>query len=207
MSAFCDIAAWQRNPRHRWVYDRLLVACTQSYAAGPAGVEPPSYPVIVKPITNLYGMGRGAWIAFEPTEIPAGHMWAEFLTGSHASIDMHIVGGEIITASEALGFKECAPSLRFAFWAFMGAIEPPDALRQWVRAYLSDYTGPANIETIGGAIIEVHLRLTADWDGVRAPAIGVPLWQSCDLTGLPDWVRLTGQDETPLRHGFAVVSA
>jgi hypothetical protein len=36
-------------------------------------------------------------------------------------------------------------------------------LEAWVNDYLADYTGMVNIETIGGRIIEVHLRLTDQW--------------------------------------------
>ena len=35
--------------------------------------------------------------------------------------------------------------------------------RDWIRTYLPDYTGMLNIETIGGRIIEAHLRFADQW--------------------------------------------
>ena len=55
-----DSDAWQWNPRHRWVYDKLQVALTQNLDAGPHGVLPVRFPVFSKPIINLKGMGIGS---------------------------------------------------------------------------------------------------------------------------------------------------
>jgi hypothetical protein len=35
--------------------------------------------------------------------------------------------------------------------------------REWIRAHLPGYTGMANVETIGGRIIEAHLRFADQW--------------------------------------------
>ena len=40
-----DPEAWEWNPVHRWVFDKLQVALSQGLAAGPHGTEPPHYPV------------------------------------------------------------------------------------------------------------------------------------------------------------------
>jgi len=44
-----------------------------------------------------------------------------------------------------------------------------DYCRAWIRANLSDYTGMANIETIGGRIIEAHLRFADQWPDLYGP--------------------------------------
>jgi len=51
-----DSDSWNWYPRHRWVYDKVAVALSQGLAAAPHGVEPPTFPVFSKPITNLKGM-------------------------------------------------------------------------------------------------------------------------------------------------------
>jgi hypothetical protein len=74
------------------------------------------------------------------------------------------------------------------------------ALGQWLMAHLGDYTGMANVETIGGAIIECHLRFADQWP---------------DLYGGDDWVRAVVElysagrwsyDDRARRDGYSVVA-
>src|SRR6476469_3384750 len=57
-----DPEAWEWNPRHRWVFDKLQVALSQGLAAGPHGTMPPQFPVFSKPIMNFRGLGAGSRI-------------------------------------------------------------------------------------------------------------------------------------------------
>ncbi len=54
-----DPEAWEWNPAHRWVFDKLQVALSQGLAAGPHGTMPPRFPVFSKPIMNFRGLGAG----------------------------------------------------------------------------------------------------------------------------------------------------
>lgn len=188
LAATEDTDAWLENPGHRWVYDRLLVAETQSYAHAPLGVAPSHFPVIVKPITNLHGMGIGARLVSEPDDLGyvPGMMWAAHLEGPHISTDALVDRGRILWSAQAVGL----PSDRFGrfdLWILHSKpIEPEiTVVENWCRAHLSQYSGPINVETIGGQIIEAHLRLSADWQksgcygdyrGRPAAAYGIPLF-------------------------------
>jgi hypothetical protein len=45
----------------------------------------------------------------------------------------------------------------------MGRPELEDYVGAWVRRHLGDYTGMFNVETLGGRIIEAHLRFADQW--------------------------------------------
>lgn len=202
-----DVDAWTANPPHRWVYNRLSVSEVCGVPCGPAGVEPGEYPVIWKPVINLWGMGRGAEIAEGPTPHRSGFMWQKLLTGRHVSTDVMVTNGGVIWHAQALGIAQTPRS--FSAW-FLGVdfYDEWDAVAHFVGAHLAGYSGPVNVETIGGQIIEVHLRLTQDWlsagayDTYPAPAprmVGVPVFQPCG--DAPDWVTKLKDDGDP-RHAF-----
>lgn len=213
-----DADAWLANPKHRWVYDRLLVADTQAYAHAPLGVTPSHFPVIVKPITNLYGMGIGARRVSAAKDLiyAPGMMWAAPLEGRHVSTDLLVDRGEVMWSAQATGFPSDKFG-RFDLWALHSqAVEPElSTIRSWLKAYLADYAGPLNAELIGSQIIEVHLRLSTDWqragcyrDYTSHPstAYGIPLFgrlpRQEDLPGA--WLDSRGESE---RTAFVVVNS
>jgi hypothetical protein len=162
-----DPEAWQWNPQHRWVYDKLQVALSQGLPAAPHGVEPPRFPVFSKPITNLRGMGLGSCVMesveeYERRHTP-GHMWMPVLEGAHVSTDMAVVAGHPRWLRHATG-KPTANGM-FDYWVVHANPLPEiaAALGGWVQKHLGDYTGLLNFETIGGVIIEVHLRFADQW--------------------------------------------
>lgn len=198
-----DSDAWMWNPKHRWVYDKLAVAMSQGLEAGPHGVAPAAYPVFSKPIYNLKGMGVGSRVlaserdyadAYQP-----GHFWSTLLTGDHVSSDVALVDGVPHWWRHARGIASGAGT--FDYWEVR-----PDAdtvveewCGAWCRRHLAGYTGMANLETIGGRIIEVHLRFADQWP---------------DLYGGDRWVEaLVGLYEkgewsfrfTDSRPGYSVV--
>jgi hypothetical protein len=93
-----DSDAWLWNPDHRWVYDKLAVACRQGLDAAPHGIAPSAYPVFSKPIYNLKGMGVGSRALFSPDDYASayqpGHFWTTLLEGDHVSSDVALVDGE-----------------------------------------------------------------------------------------------------------------
>lgn len=214
-----DVEAWAVNTEHRWAYNRLDIAAAQrTVQYGPMGVPVPddAFPVIVKPIMNLWGMGRGAVFcedraAFDALGYKAGFMWMTAFFGDHVSTDAFVEFGTISWSAQALGVPS-APD-RFDAW-FLGH-QDEDALmlvRKFCRQQLPRYRGPINVETIGDGIIEVHLRLTKDWldagayddfPGPARPMIGIPLYSHWPAN-LPDWARVLPDDGDP-RRGFCVV--
>jgi hypothetical protein len=162
-----DFDAWTWYPDERWVYDKLAVALSQGLAAGPHGTKPPRFPVFSKPITNLKGMGIDSRIIRSAEEYDrhyrAGHMWMPLLEGRHLSSDVAVVAGTPRWWRHVTG----KPGRRgtFDYWTIQAAPEEEIEARcgAWIARHLSRYTGMLNLETIGGTMIEVHLRLSDQW--------------------------------------------
>jgi hypothetical protein len=87
----------------------------------------------------------------------------KLLTGEHISSDWAVVRGETAWCRHTRGIPGVAGT--FDYWI----IEARERrgleryCREWIRTNLADYTGMVNIETIGGRIIEAHLRFADQW--------------------------------------------
>jgi hypothetical protein len=162
-----DGDAWMWNPTHRWVYDKLEVAQSQGLAAGLHGTTPPSFPVFSKPVSNLRGMGAGSRIMATAEDyehgFTPGHFWMTLLEGRHVSSDVAIVDGAARWWRHATGNP--AGDGTFDYWTIHAAPDSAIETRcgEWISRHLGGYTGMVNLETIGGTIIEVHLRFSDQW--------------------------------------------
>lgn len=162
-----DADSWEWYPAHRWIYDKLAVALSQGLEAAPHGVMPPSFPVFSKPIINLRGMGTGSRVIASAEDYAAaltpGHFWCRLLTGRHVSSDVALVAGVPRWWRHATG--AAGPGGVFDHWHIHA--EPMPEVETWCGAWaarhLRGYTGMANFETIGGRIIEAHLRFADQW--------------------------------------------
>jgi hypothetical protein len=168
-----DADAWEWYPRFRWVYDKLAVAQSQGIAAAPHGVMPATFPVFSKPIVNLRGMGAGSRAigsagAYAVASTP-GHFWMELLRGEHLSSDVAVQRGRPVWWRHATG----VPRRGGTFDRWVVHAEPRADIESycgaWIEAHLRGYTGMLNLETIGGRIIEVHLRFTDQWPDLYGP--------------------------------------
>lgn len=162
-----DADAWTWYPDYRWIYNKLAVADSQLLACGPHGVPPPSYPVFSKPLVNLKGMGAGSRIlrsaaAYDRYYRP-GHFWMALLTGEHVSTDCAVVEGRAAWWRHATG-KPFRGGM-FDYWTIHAAPRPEleAYLGQWLARQFAGYTGMINFETIGGGIIEAHMRFADQW--------------------------------------------
>ncbi|MCA3555800.1 hypothetical protein [Aestuariivirga sp.] len=162
-----DPDCWQLFPAHRWIYDKLKVAETQGLAAAPHGVMPASFPVFSKPVTNLKGMGLGSRVIRSAAEMEIhyqpGHMWMPLLGGDHVSTDCAVENGRIVWLRHATGTTWDDGTFRY--WTVHAEAFPDLAARLagWVSGHMAGYTGMMNFETIGGVIIEAHLRFADQW--------------------------------------------
>ena len=168
-----DSDAWQWYPAHRWVYDKLAVALSQGLAAGPHGTAPPGFPIFSKPIVNLRGMSVGSCVFKSQTDYDAhyapGHFWMTLLQGRHVSSDVAVVEGEPRWWRHVTG--KPAGEGTFDYWIVHA--EPDAAIETrcgaWIGKHLAGYTGMLNVETIGGTIIEAHLRFADQWPDLYGP--------------------------------------
>ncbi|KFY41561.1 hypothetical protein V494_02924 [Pseudogymnoascus sp. VKM F-4513 (FW-928)] len=162
-----DYDAYLLCPAHRWVYNKLAIAEKQGLACAPHGVLPDSFPVFSKPIYNIRNLGAGCRVLQNVEEyrencLP-GHMWSELLEGDHISTDLAMLHGKVVWWSHTLGVPSGGGT--FDRWEVNVAVPQQDKqmLVEFLQLHLPDYTGMLNAETIGGKIIEMHLRFTNQW--------------------------------------------
>jgi hypothetical protein len=198
-----------RNAPYKWVYDKLKICESQNLPCGPIGTQPTQYPVIVKPVYNLWGGGTSVHIAHNQQQYDkikiGGLFWSPFHIGEHYSIDLIVLNGQV---QETIWFRGEKLSLgMFDYWELTKQYS--DKLwcyvTDWVHYNLSGYTGCVNIEIIGEYITEVHLRM-GDIDRLNSLALMESIhvlynsntWPSIDLK-LPDTFYLAalfGQPNT-----------
>jgi hypothetical protein len=162
-----DATAWSLYPTHRHVYDRLFIAASQGLSHGPHATDPGRFPVFSKPIVNLKGMGIGsrrvASRADYEANFQAGHMWMALLAGPHVSTDVALVAGKPRWWRHTTGKPGAGGT--FDHWTVHAAPRPAleAYLARWFSRALAGFTGIVNVETIGGRIIECHLRMAEQW--------------------------------------------
>ena len=163
-----DADSWIWYPRWRWIYDKVAVALSQGLEAAPHGVEPKSFPVFSKPITNLKGMGVGSRVLRSA---------ADYVDALRARPHVDDAARRAAT---------CRPTWRCSTGIRSGGATRPanrawkarsttgrftprhdSAIEQhcgaWIEKHFAGYTGMLNLETIGGRIIEAHLRFADQW--------------------------------------------
>jgi hypothetical protein len=162
-----DTDSWVLYPRQRWIYNKLLICESQGLPHAPHGITPPTFPVFSKPVYNLRGMGTGGQVFRTLAEYEAGqqpgHLWMPLLEGEHISSDLAVLRGEPVWWGHVQGHDIGGGA--FDYWHILA--KPCSELEAycgaWVRRHLPDYTGMVNLETIGGRIIEGHLRFADQW--------------------------------------------
>jgi hypothetical protein len=168
-----DPTGWQLYPRHRRVYNKVFLCQTQGVPQGPHGVMPDAFPVFSKPMMNLHGMGIGSRLIRNPEELEAhftpGHMWMAVLSGPHVSTDVALVAGRPAWWRHTTG--RALTGGMFDYWTIHTRPRPrlERYLGDWARRYLGGLTGIVNFETIGGVIIECHLRMSEQWVDINGP--------------------------------------
>jgi hypothetical protein len=168
-----DSDAWQWYPAQRWIYNKLAVALSQGIDAGPHGTPPPHFPVFSRPMVNLKGMGVGSRVLKSQADYDAhyapGHFWTTLLDGRHVSSDVAVVRGEPRWWRHVTG--KPAGEGTFDYWIIHA--EPDAGIEEpcgpWIEKNLPGYTGMLNLETIGGTIIEAHLRFADQWPDLYGP--------------------------------------
>ena len=185
MQFISDRDVWHECPKDfLWVYDKLIVAQKQDILSAPAGIPvPKSGWYIVRPITNIRMMSRGAKKQFlekgDADSVPDGFFWSEILEGRHISVDFH--WGQQYLAVE--GFRENAERLdRFSRWSKISdQFRMPDILSDLWRL-----TPWINVEYIGNKIIEVHLRYNDDFANHTSDEI-IPVWKDQEIKQPMGW--------------------
>ena len=167
----CDV--WNKvHPDDLWIYDKLIVAKKAGHISGPAGIPvPKAGQYIVRPITNIRMMSRGASIQYltpNDNSVPDGYFWCEVFTGDHVSVDYHY--GQQSTTVQ--GFRNSDRLDRFCRWTRIDTKIPfPKILGELYLRYKW-----INVEYVSGKIIEIHTRYNDDFCNHSGNTV-IPVWK------------------------------
>lgn len=215
-----DTDCYRLYPSSSFIYNKLFIAESQQLVAAPHGIMPPVFPVFSKPIYNLQGMGRGSTVLESYDDylkkLAPGHMWMELLSGDHISSDVAVLHGAPVWWRHTKGAPMAGGT--FDYWEIMARGLPAveDYCAGWIARHMSRYCGMMNIETIGGRIIEAHLRFANQWPdlyGVGWVEAAVKLysegvWAFADENRQPGYsVILFGAHGVHYRHPPAALQA
>ena len=164
----------------------------QTKSMYPCPILPEIYPVILRPIINLTGMGAETYKVNNEEEykklMKHGYFATPFIDGKHTSHDIYIERGMAINHTVFEGIKNDKITGCFKYWELLKHNEIPelnDNIKKLLRK-IKKYTGPLNIECIGDTIIEVHLRygdkeLLKKYN-ILKPIYLIPIWASPEST-------------------------
>ncbi len=157
-----DVEAWSLYPKYNFLYNKMFICKHENIKYAPMPIKPQKFPIVIKPIINLLGMGNNAIkidnIHDFAKHYDNSHFWCEYLEGVHLSWDLVIRDGQIKIIFCFRGYKNNFGC--FNYWrSYKKAPKLPNGIIKLIEKYLFDYTGYLNIETINNKIIEVHLRM------------------------------------------------
>jgi len=160
-----DFTAWEKFKDYRKFYNKLDLALLQNIKAGPMGTYPDKYPIIFKPIINLFGMSRGFKIIKSEKEynknIKDGLFWMNYYDGKQINLDLIILDGKIKTYSAM--YSKSNNDGTFDYHEYLTDYKLKNNIKKFVKNNFDNYTGCLNFEIIDDNIIEMHLRLNGDF--------------------------------------------
>lgn len=160
-----DIDAWENNKINNKIYNKLWLTQLQNIDCGPIGTHPKQYPIIIKPIINLYGMSKGFMKINSEEEYyenqKYGHFWMPYLSGKNYTIDLILDNGKI----KGYYTLESKPTINgtFEYHVYRPKYKLSENIKKIIEENFISYSGAMNIELINDKIIEGHLRLNGDY--------------------------------------------
>lgn len=158
-----DLDAWNRYPDYNFLYNKMFICKLQNIKHAPMPIFPEKFPVVIKPIINLMGMGLNSVKIKNKKQFlkyfNSNHFWCEYLSGEHLSWDLVITKGEIQYICCFKGYKNGKKFGTFKYWKLLKEYKYPDFFTELVDTYLRNFTGCINLETINNKVIECHLRM------------------------------------------------
>lgn len=161
---YTDPEAWKHFPEHHQLYNKLWIAETQNIPCGPMGIYPEKYPVIFKPMINLFGMSRGIKKINNEEEydknIKDGFFWEEYFEGIQRCVDLVMRDGKVYYWTSLISYK--GENGSFEYHESEPNYVLPLQIFSWLETVLDDYSGLVNLDLINETIIECHLRFNGD---------------------------------------------
>lgn len=158
-----DLGAWEAYPKYRWIYNKMNICQFQKIKHAPMPIPPKKYPVIIKPIINMYGMGLHTIKVNNEDEFDEqwqnNDFWMEYFKGEHLSYDIILLKGKIQFHTCFKGYPFKGGSIgQFDYWESVKR-KVPSIVKKLIKKKLKGYSGCINVETIDKKIIECHLRM------------------------------------------------
>ncbi len=155
-------------PQHRWVYDKIAIAQSQGLEAAPAWRDAAALSGVLEADHQSQRHGRSAAACCArraTTRKPHPRPYVDDAARgppcraptSRSSMASRAGGGMSPASASGEGPSTTGPCMPRR----MPAIE--DYCGAWISRASAGYTGILNIETIGGRMIEVHLRMSDQW--------------------------------------------
>ena len=159
-----DFEAYQHHYDFNDIYNKLFISQIQKLDSAPVGIIPVEFPVIIKPIINLYGMSNGFkkinnMEEFENEE-NYGMFWQKYLEGIQYNVDLNIIDGKVIQYFCVIQVPDLDGKFKYHYYKKDYILHKK--IIKLIENLLVDYTGFLNIEVIEDFIIEMHLRLNCD---------------------------------------------
>ena len=160
----CDTIAFDKYNKDNWVYNKYNIAKLQGLDCNVMPIEPTNFPIILRPIINLYGMSKDTYkiTSLDNFHLHWGHQgfWCQYLEGIHRSIDCVIINNKIMWKCCFIGHKINNVIGGFDYWELdwspLNSIIIANINK--IINKLTEYSGIMNFECIGNNIIECHLR-------------------------------------------------
>ena len=165
-----DIKAWSFFKKYNFIYNKIFICQSQEIDCGPYGITPVNFPVVIKPIVNLYGMSKEFKIIYNLDEfnknITDGLFWMKYYSGENYNLDIILKKGKIFKYLILFSKTNINKPGTFEYHTNIELDSKKINLNKidnWIKKYLSDFTGIINMEIINNKIIEVHLRPNGDF--------------------------------------------
>jgi hypothetical protein len=161
-----DSHAYEINPIHRHLYDKLFIVKSQHLPGGTlqslnrANIK---FPIFIKPRWgHLTSSSKDCYIIrslkdLEPHWKKPHMIWSGFIDAKECMTDFILVNGFIVHqitylySNEQTGFADV--------WKYVSPDnKPPDVIVEWVSKHAVGYSGPLNVQYRDKYIIEVGMR-------------------------------------------------
>jgi hypothetical protein len=164
-----DITAYNKYPKHNFVYDKLWIAKTQDIQCGTleniSKRNNINYPIFIKPRWGHKSASSKNCFKIKKFDDVIPHLdkeemiWTDFIDARETMTDFLMVNGKImyqmtsIYSEKQNGFIDD--------WKYISQKnEPPKKIVDWVNKYMTNFSGVVNAQYRGEVIIEISLRLS-----------------------------------------------
>tara|TARA_E500000178_G_scaffold351220_1_gene411846 strand:- start:819 stop:1673 length:855 start_codon:yes stop_codon:yes gene_type:complete len=160
-----DIQAYINYPKYNFVYNKLELCKSQNIPCAPMGIQPIKYPVVFKPVYNLYGMSRSFYKIYNKEDyhkyLKDGLFWMPYYSGNQINLDVIYDNDKIVFYSALTSIPNNEGT--FISHSSNTKYKISKKIEYWIHKNMKGYRGPLNMEIIQDNIIEVHLRLNGDF--------------------------------------------